>query len=88
MTTTDGEICAGESTTLSVNTVGVGPFTYAWSPGGGNKADTIVSPSVTTDYSVTVTNAGNATVHNISVVVSPAVPATPSVTGSTSVCEK
>jgi len=36
---------------------GFPPYTYSWSPGGATTASITVSPSVTTEYSVTIKNA-------------------------------
>src|SRR5690606_12539735 len=52
----DLSICNGESTTLTAS----GGGTYLWSTGSTNASIT-VSPSSTTTYSVTVTNAGGCT---------------------------
>jgi gliding motility-associated-like protein len=41
-------ICAGNSATLTVT----GGVTYTWTPGGANTTSVIVTPSVTTTYSV------------------------------------
>jgi gliding motility-associated-like protein len=52
----DTIICNGATTTLSAS----GGLTYNWSPGTGlsspNSANTVASPSVTTTYTVTVTD--------------------------------
>jgi len=53
-------VCSGGSTTLSVSTVGAGPFTYNWTAGGpslGTASSLTVSPTSTTNYTVTVTGA-------------------------------
>jgi gliding motility-associated-like protein len=52
-------ICAGRTATLSVNSNVTNP-TYVWNPGGATTSSIVVSPSVTTVYSVTTsgTNAG------------------------------
>ncbi|HNR19141.1 MAG TPA: T9SS type A sorting domain-containing protein [Bacteroidia bacterium] len=53
---TDPDICLGESVTLSANPACIG-CTYSWSPGGATFNSITVSPAVTTNYSVLVTNA-------------------------------
>lgn len=53
---TDPDICSGESVTLSANPACIG-CTYSWSPGGATSNSITVSPAVTTNYSVLVTNA-------------------------------
>lgn len=46
------QICSGQSSTLSVT----GANNYSWSPGSMSGANIVVSPSVTTTYTVTGTN--------------------------------
>ncbi len=60
-TPTDDEICAGETATVSVSaSSGLAPYTYAWE--GGQETTSIdVSPTTTTDYEVTVTDANGCT---------------------------
>lgn len=52
----DSDICYGQSTTLTVNPAGL---TYLWGPTASNASSQAitVSPTSTTDYSVTVTDA-------------------------------
>lgn len=50
--------CSGEDVTLTANLIsGNGSFTYAWSHGLGSSTSVVVSPTATTVYSVTITNA-------------------------------
>lgn len=56
-TSNDGIICAGTSSTL----IASGGTTYSWST-GGTTAVISATPSVTTTYTVTVTNANNCSV--------------------------
>ncbi len=50
-------ICASEEVTLSaIGTGGGEPYTYSWSPGGETTAEITVNPTVTTEYTVTVTD--------------------------------
>ena len=53
--------CFGGSTTLNPTTTGTGPFTYMWSPEGNlddpTSANPTATPTVTTTYNVTVTDA-------------------------------
>lgn len=56
-TANPADICAGSSTTLSVNTTA---SAYAWS-GGGNTQSITVSPVSTTTYQVTVTGSNTCT---------------------------
>jgi Zn-dependent metalloprotease len=63
VTTASGTVCAGSSANLNAG----GATTYTWNPGGLTGASVVVSPSVTTTYSVTgangnCTNAANAVV--------------------------
>lgn len=69
-------ICAGRTATLSVNSNVTNP-TYVWNPGGATTSSIIVSPSVTTVYSVAtsgtnaagtptvITNSGTVTVNTV-----------------------
>jgi hypothetical protein len=60
-------ICVGQSATLTVN----GASTYSWSSGGITNLE-VVTPTVTTNYTVTGTNAGGcATTDTITQFVSP-----------------
>ncbi len=62
---TDAEICSGESTLLDANGTGVGTLSYAWSPStnlsNDNLANPIASPTTTTTYTVTVSDANGCT---------------------------
>jgi gliding motility-associated-like protein len=52
--------CAGDADTLSIKATGnEGPYTYTWSHNLGTNNTVIVKPTVTTTYTVTVTNAKN-----------------------------
>jgi len=64
-------ICTGASATLSVIPAGgISPYSYAWGNGVGNIDTVIVSPAVTTTYTITVTdNCSQSATHNIVVVV-------------------
>ncbi len=53
----DQDICIGESATITAS----GGVSYAWSHSAGNTATVIVSPTVTTTYTVTVTGANGCT---------------------------
>ncbi|MFM2206374.1 MAG: hypothetical protein RL213_349 [Bacteroidota bacterium] len=78
----DKSICTGGSTTIGL--APVTGYTYSWSPTAGlsasNVANPTASPSVTTTYTVTVTqNGGNTVTDQVVVAVNPV----PSVTVST-----
>ncbi|WP_090173259.1 SdrD B-like domain-containing protein, partial [Neolewinella agarilytica] len=61
-TVSNQAICVGEPATLTATTtVGDAPFTFAWSNGGGTNASATFSPTATTDYTVTVTDANGCT---------------------------
>ncbi|MES2680671.1 MAG: gliding motility-associated C-terminal domain-containing protein [Bacteroidota bacterium] len=49
--------CIGSTTTLSA----LGAFTYSWMPGSSGGSSVIVSPTITTNYSVTGANAAGCT---------------------------
>jgi gliding motility-associated-like protein len=52
--------CEGAPDTLSIKATGnAGPYTYSWSHGLGTGPSVIVKPTVTTTYTVTVTNGKN-----------------------------
>ncbi|RYF78021.1 MAG: hypothetical protein EOO39_02525 [Cytophagaceae bacterium] len=82
-------ICFGTSTTLTANATGGTDFTYAWSPvGTGTTQSVIVSPVITTLYSVTVTNSnGCSAVTTATVTVNPATSATIGVVPSQTICQ-
>ncbi len=65
-------LCAGESTTLTANPAGgTGPYTYVWS-NGHDSQQVSVSPAVTTDYTVTITDINGCTAQEtITVIVHP-----------------
>ena len=54
------QVCAGQPVTLTASNAGAGA-TYLWSPGGATTASITPSPTITTTYSVTVTNAAGCT---------------------------
>ena len=71
----DATICMGNSVVLgdaAVATGGTGPYTYQWSPSAGLSctgcANPIASPSVTTTYTVTITDANLCTATDVVVV--------------------
>uniref|UniRef100_UPI003D6B69F5 GEVED domain-containing protein n=1 Tax=Lewinella sp. TaxID=2004506 RepID=UPI003D6B69F5 len=58
----DETICAGESVNLvAVSNGGASPYTFSWNNGLGNGATKSVSPTSTTTYVVTVTDANGCT---------------------------
>ncbi|MEO6037966.1 MAG: choice-of-anchor L domain-containing protein, partial [Saprospiraceae bacterium] len=66
-------ICSGSSVTLTPGITGVGPFSYQWST-GATTPSIIVSPSVNTNYSVTVSDICGSTAATIGqILVLPAV---------------
>jgi gliding motility-associated-like protein len=70
ITRQDSALCAGASVIL--NTTATGAASYSWSPAAGLSSTTTASPtatpSVTTQYIVTVTNAGGCTAQDTVVV--------------------
>ena len=75
-------ICKGKSTTLTAT----GGGTYKWTPNGETTAAITVSPPVTTNYTVDVSNSCSAT-DQASVTVTVIPPSSPSVTGKLTICE-
>ena len=57
----DNKICIGQSATISASASGgVGPYSYHWS-NGQTSASTVVSPTISTTYTLTVTDAKGCT---------------------------
>ncbi len=87
-TAADPTICAGESTQLNVTSANAG-YTYVWTPGNIPGASPLVSPAVSTLYTVTATdnsggpNDGCANISTVNVTVNP-VPSALTVTPSSS----
>ncbi|MBK9212196.1 MAG: hypothetical protein IPO14_04375 [Saprospiraceae bacterium] len=74
-------LCAG----ASLNLTATGGGTYAWSsPPGGATAVVTVSPSVDTDYTVTVTNGGCTSTASVRVTITP--PPTAMISGNLTIC--
>ncbi len=59
----DISICSGQSTNISVisHSGGLAQYQYLWSNNGGNTQAVTVNPTVTTNYTVTVTDANGCT---------------------------
>lgn len=84
ITATPATICAGSSSTLSVSgTYGVPPYTWSWTPGPIAGTPAVVSPTITTTYTATVTDACGITASATKVVT---VNPTATITGNTTVC--
>lgn len=84
--TGDTTICKGNSAnlTVSINNGLYPPYTYSWSGGLGSGPSVSVTPSNTTDYTVTVTNSkGCSAVKTIKVTVQTCNAPTVAVTGGT-----
>ncbi len=79
---TDKSICNESPTTLTATGNGT---TYSWNPGGGNTASIVVSPSFTTEYTVTTSN-GNCSASDVIVVTVLDKPVVPDVSGTTVIC--
>jgi len=60
-------ICVGQTSTITA----VGATNYTWSPGLLNTSSIVVTPSATTAYSVTRSNANCITTYSVAVVVNP-----------------
>ncbi len=78
--------CSGAAINLTANPVGgTGPYTYSWAPAGGNANIGTVSPVITTNYTVTVTdNNGCVSTGQFTLIVEP--PLSVTVSGKTTVC--
>ena len=63
-TASGGDVCLGDSTTVTGNySGGIGSYSYSWNQGLGNSLGTFdVVPSDTTDYILTVTNQCNTSI--------------------------
>lgn len=75
-------ICPGQSATITAT----GGSSYTWSPGGATTGTTVVTPAVTTTYSVTSPGCSSPITHTVEVVVNGSIPNIGSVNGPTSVC--
>lgn len=85
ITAVPSTLCQGQSASLSAGTAyGVPPYTYSWVPGGYSTSAITVTPSGTTTYSLTVTDAcGAVSSAATTVTVSPM----PVITGTPSACK-
>ena len=53
----NSSLCAGSSASLTSNVSGgTAPYNFMWSPNGGTAPNTVVSPNVSTTYTLTVTD--------------------------------
>ena len=66
----DASICPGDNATLNGN----GGVSYNWTPGGFNTASITQSPAVTTDYTLTVTDANGCVNTDVATIVVNPVP--------------
>jgi gliding motility-associated-like protein len=73
LVTGNSSLCAGSSASLSSNVSGgTAPYNFMWSPNGGTAPNTVVSPNVSTTYTLTVTdNNGCQAATNIAIAVNP-----------------
>ncbi|MCA6438243.1 MAG: gliding motility-associated C-terminal domain-containing protein [Bacteroidetes bacterium] len=57
LVTGNSSLCAGSSASLSSNASGgTAPYNFMWSPNGGTAPNTVLSPNVSTTYTLTVTD--------------------------------
>ncbi|MEM9917174.1 MAG: gliding motility-associated C-terminal domain-containing protein [Bacteroidota bacterium] len=91
VTVDDDVICAGQSTFLRANVVGVGPFSYSWAPAASlddpTSASPEASPTVSTNYTLTVTGPSGSSVHSIAVTVYTSTPTNLNISGNNNICE-
>ena len=82
-TTGPGPICAGNSATITTNAIS----NYIWS-NGSTSSSIVVSPTVTTSYTLTATSPSNCTASSvITVIVQNGNPTVTAITSNTAVCE-
>jgi len=81
-TNNDGTICFGASASLTA----AGGTSYSWAPGGATTAAITVSPTATTNYVVTVTNANGCVNTSNTTITVTALPTQFSVTGGGPYC--
>jgi gliding motility-associated-like protein len=90
-TAADATICAGQSTTLSANVYGVGPYTYAWTPTSSlddpTSATPIATPGISTNYTVVITSPSGSITESVVVTVAQGMPGTSSINGPNKVCQ-
>ncbi len=69
---TNTSICSGNSTTITANTTGAGPYSYTWNPGALSGSSVVVSPLTSTIYTVNGTNStGCLGTRTINIIVTP-----------------
>ena len=74
-------ICSGKTATLTA----IGANTYIWNPGAITSSVAVVSPTITTNYTVTGTTNGCANTKTVTVTVNPS-PTVTAVANPTSIC--
>jgi len=84
VTGTPATVCSGENVTLAATgTYGVPPYTYSWTPGPVTGSPVVVNPTVTTTYTLTLTDhCGITTGGTTTITVNPTSP----ITGTMSMC--
>jgi hypothetical protein len=81
-------VCAGNPATIGGSPTasgGAGGYAYSWSPGGATVANPSVSPTTTTLYTVTVTDANGCTASSQVTVTANPLPTTSAISGSATV---
>ena len=80
-------ICIGQSANMSANAAGGTPaYTFSWNPGNLSGSSVTVSPTVTTTYTVSVTDANNCTAINQTVTITVYPPLNVIANGTTAIC--
>lgn len=87
VTSGDDTICPGTQTTLSVNVIGGNnPITYTWSNSLPNAASVVVSPAVTTTYTLNIVDAQGCSAGPLLFTITVASPVGLTVAGTSPIC--
>lgn len=79
--TTNSNICAGFSTTLTAT----GATSYTWNPGASTGSNVVVTPATSTNYTLTGANGSCTNVQTVSITVNP-IPILTAIASPTNIC--